>query len=462
MKLQQAFDVARGDVVAFIGAGGKTSVLLAMGYELMEQGWRVLATATTAIEEDQLQLMPHVLHYRANPKTVSAALSEYGFVFLYGTVRDGKVYGPAIEWTKQVLDTVDSDVLLVEADTSSGLPFKAPYEGEPVIPRETSLVIPVVSVNAVDTPLDDEHVYNAGAMTERFGFYPGSPVRSPWIAQVLRDEEMGLRGIPEKARVVAFINQTPEDGYLRGRARLIARLALKSPRLNGLALGSARSANPVVEVQRHIGAVVLAGGKSERMGEPKVLLPWTRSKTIIEQIIDQLVKSRLEAIHVVTGYYADDVKQRIRPTGVKVVHNRAYKTGDMLSALKAGLRTMPDHVAAVLVVPGDQPRLQPKVIYRMLRAYAEGMGEILVPTYQTLRGYPVLIGRRYWPEFLNKRQPQSLHDMLLELDDSVVEVAVEHDSVLCDVDTPADYQSERYRAGLQYLSHTSLPKPDAS
>ena len=47
MKLEHAFDLNRGEVVSFIGAGGKTSLLVSMGYELAEAGWRVLATTST-------------------------------------------------------------------------------------------------------------------------------------------------------------------------------------------------------------------------------------------------------------------------------------------------------------------------------------------------------------------------------------------------------------------------------
>jgi molybdenum cofactor cytidylyltransferase len=461
MKLQQAFGVTRGDVIAFIGAGGKTSALIGLGYELMEAGWRVLATTTTAIEKEKLVLMPYALYYDAQPETISAALSEYGFVFLYDIIRGDNVYGPSIECTKQILDTVDSDVLLIEADGASGMPFKAPYSNEPVIPREASLVIPIASLGALGQPLDDEHIYNPQAMIDKYGFNPGSHVRSPWIAQVLRDEELGLRGIPDKARVVAFINQTPNDGYLRGRARLIARLALQSSRFDGIALGSIRAADPVLEVQRPVGAIVLAGGASERMGEPKVLLPWTHGRTIIEHIIEQLVKSRLDFLSVVTGYAAPEVKKQVNPLDVKVVHNRGHKTGDALSSLKAGLRAMPDHISAALVVLGDQPRLQPKVIYRMLKAYSEGVGDFIVPTFHLQRGFPMLIARRYWSEVMDSRQVASLTELYDVFGSDITELPVDSETILSDMNTPADYHRERLRAGLRPID-TLLSKPNAS
>lgn len=448
MKLHEAFEVNRGDVVAFIGAGGKTSALIGLGYELLDKGWRILATTTRALDEEQLHLMPHAMPYNSNPEIISSALSEHGFVFVYDSIRDGKVYGPAIEWTREVLDTIDSDVLLIEADSADGRPLKAPLQGEPYIPPEASLVVPIASLSALDKPLDETHIYNSQAMIEKYGYYEGSNVRSAWIAQILRDDEFGLRGIPEKARVVVFVNQTPESGYLRGRARMIARLVLQSSRVKSVALGSVRAANPVYELQRSVGAIVLAAGQASRMGEAKVLLPWTKQHTILEHILYQLIRARIDHINVITGWYADEVKELTKVMGAKPVHNRAYKTGEMVSSLKAGLRAMPDNVSAALIVLGDQPRIQPKVIYQVLKAYAGGQTDIIAPRYQMRRGHPILISRKYWSEILELRNYQSPREVINAHADEITYVEVNTDSVLRDVDTPEDYAAERKRAGL--------------
>jgi molybdenum cofactor cytidylyltransferase len=460
MKLKQAFDVIRGDVVAFVGAGGKTATMINLGRELQQAGWRVLATTTAAIEEDQLSMMPHVMPFDADHAEMSDALSEHGFVFLRAMVSKGRVYGPAPQWTRRILDNVDSDVLLIEADGAAGMPLKAPYDDEPYIPEEATLVIPIASLGALDKPLDDEHVYNPQAMVDKYGFYPGSRVRSPWIAQVLRDDELGLRGVPETARVIAFLNETPDNGYLRSRARLIAKLALKSPRMEGVALGDVENDDPVFEVQRAVGAVVLAGGKSSRMGEPKVLLPWVNDKTIIEHIIEQLIRARIDHINVVTGYHASEVRRIVKPMGVNLVHNRAHRRGDMLSSLQAGLRQMPSHISASLMVLGDQPRLEPKVLYQVLEAYAEGAGHLIAPSYQMRRGHPLLIGRRYWSELLDLRWDKTPRHVIDAHADEMAYVNVDTDSVLRDVDTPSDYNDERFRAGLKRMDRAWFRKPD--
>lgn len=444
MKLREAFRVARGDVIALTGAGGKTSTLMALAHELADEGWRVLTTTTTRIAEDELRRMPHVLKPEVGAQAISEALAQHRFTFIYSATRGGKVYG--LESVGWLLDSVDADALIVEADGARRLPFKAPYAHEPVIPAETSLVVPVASIAALGQPLDDEHIYNAQAMIDKFGFYPGAAVKSPWIAQVLRDDDMGLKGAPARARVIAWLNGTPRTGYLRARARLIAKLILKSPRVYAAAFGSTRASDPVLETQRTVGAVVLAAGMARRMGESKVLLPWTGGRTILEHIIHQLILARVDPIIVVTGNREADARAAAARAGAATAHNPDYATGEMLSSLKVGLRALPAQVAAALVVLGDQPRIQPRVVDQVVMAYAEGRGEIIAPSYQMRRGHPILIDRRYWAELLDLPEDGAPRDVINR--HAVTHVNVETDSVLRDVDTPEDYRDERGRAGL--------------
>lgn len=449
MKLHQAFDITRGDVVAFIGAGGKTSTMVSLGYELAEMGWRVLATATVALDESQLELFPRALTPDAGSDAISAALNEDRFVFLYDKIRDGGVYGPDVDWVTRLMDTIDSDVILIEADTANGALIKAPYPDEPLIPTETSLVVLLASLSALGKPLDSEHVYNLNAIINRYGFPEGNHIKSPWIAQIIRDETLGLHGVPQTTRTIAFLNQALPRGFGRARARLIAKLALRHSRLNGVAIGAVRGAEPVYEIHRPVGAVVLAAGLSTRMGQPKVLLPWTHNRTIIEHIVQQLLNARVEHIVVVTGHMSKEVRDILKPLDVQVVYNRSYKSGEMLSSLKVGLQAMPDHIRASMIVLGDQPRIQPKVIYQVLMAYATGQSDIIAPSFERRRGHPILIDRRYWAEILNLPRSGSPRDVINAHNDHIHYINVDTDSVLHDVDTPQDYDDERWRAGLK-------------
>lgn len=448
MKLQKAFDIMPGDVVALVGAGGKTSTLIAMGHELTAAGLRVLATTTTRIGAEQLSLMPYAAAIDDGVRHLSLALGENRFVFLHGDIRGNKVHGPPPEWIPRLLDSVDSDVLLIEADGSRGLPLKAPKAHEPVIPDETTLVIPMASLSVLGQPLDEGHVYNAAAIDERYGFVMGNRVKSPWVAQVIRDETLGLKGIPPTARVIVFLNHAARQGYGRARARLIAQFILRSQRIQGVALGSTRSADPICEVQRHVGAVVLAAGLSRRMGQPKVLLPWGHGKTVIEHILDQLMLARVPHIHVITGHRAGEVRKLAVEAGAEATHNEDYVDGEMLSSLKAGLRAMPAHISAALIVLGDQPRMQPKVVAQILTAYAEGAGDIVAPSFQLRRGHPILIDRRYWAEILALPAGGAPRDVIDRYQERIAYITVDTDSVLRDIDTPEAYLQERRMAGL--------------
>lgn len=451
MKLARAFEVSKGDVVSFIGAGGKTSALVGLGYELLEAGWRVLATTTTRIGEDQLDLMPHAMRYDASARALSQALNDHRFVFLYDSIRQNKVYGGDGEWIRHLLDNVDSDCLLIEADGARGKLFKALMPHEPVIPPETTLVVQVASLGVLDKPLNETYVYNPQAMHDKYGFYLDAPIKAPWLAQILRDEELGWRGVPEGARLVTFLNGAPTGGHSRQRARTVARLTLKGGRASTVAIGSVRAANPIYEIQRPVGAIVLAGGLSSRMGgQHKALLAWNEGKTIIEHIVDMLIKAKLEEIVVVTGHRAEDIKRTLKPYGdaVRCVHNKDYKTGEMLSSLQAGLRGLSAHISASLVCLGDQPRMEPRTIYKVLKAYAEGHGDIVAPSYQMRRGHPILIHRRYWQELLNLPSSAAPRDVINAHPEAIAYVDVQNDSILRDVDTPEDYRQERLRAGL--------------
>ncbi len=436
MKLETAFDLNRGEVVSFIGAGGKTSLLVSMGYELAESGWRVLATTTTHLKAEQLGFFPGALKADADAAVISQALSEHQFVLLYDEVRAGRVYGPPLGWTKQLLDRVDSDILLIEADDAAGLPFKAPLAGEPLIPAESSLVVSVSSLSVLGTPLDADHVYNPGAMIDKYGFVENSPVKSPWLAQVLRDEELGLRGIPDEARVLVYLNQTPEYGYARGRARLIARLSLQSRRVSAVALGSTRGAEPVHEVQRPVGALVLAAADTQSAGLSAVLRRNERGRAALAHVTEKVFRSRIDHVRVITGQGAGAARQAIQHLGVAVAHNPAWKNGGFVSSLRAGLQSLPAHVAAVFVFPGDQVQLQPKTIYQLSTLYARGEGDFVIPRYRGRCGYPVLIGQRYWTDILKAPANLSFSAIAELFADSVTYLDVDSDCVLRRGETP--------------------------
>lgn len=199
-------------------------------------------------------------------------------------------------------------------------------------------------------------------------------------------------------------------------------------------------------IETDVVAVVLAAGSANRMGRAKQLLPWGR-RTILEQTLQNVRRSRIKHIVVVTGYRAQEVAALARRAGATVLHNENYQEGEMLSSLQVAVARLPSGCQGVLVMLADQPLVEPQTIDRLLSAFRQGRGQIIAPSFEGRRGNPVLIGRPYFEELLALPVGAAPRDLLRRHPDALHLVPVESDSVLVDIDRPADYKHHRPESG---------------
>ena len=193
-------------------------------------------------------------------------------------------------------------------------------------------------------------------------------------------------------------------------------------------------------------AMVLAAGRSRRMGTQKLLLPWGNT-SVIGHIIDELSASQLTDIVVVTGHYKDEVERALSGRTMSFVHNDRYRQG-MLSSVRCGLTVLPQACSAVLVVLGDQPRLAHVLIDKMVAAFAETDKRILVPTYQGKRGHPLLLSTDFISEIRTDFDDTGLRGLLYRHPEEVLEWPSPDADILLDMDFPEDYQRQINQADL--------------
>jgi molybdenum cofactor cytidylyltransferase len=191
-----------------------------------------------------------------------------------------------------------------------------------------------------------------------------------------------------------------------------------------------------------IGAIVLAAGRSTRMGMPKMLLPWG-SETIIEHVIAVLGESGLSEIVVVTGGDNTLVEARLKDKSVHTVFNPDFAQGEMLSSVQAGLKNLSYTCMGALICLGDQPLIQANVVKDLLDLADPARVSLVVPSYQNHRGHPWLVSRGFWPEIMALRHPQTLRDFLRVHEGQINYLCVDNASVLMDMDTPDDYAQQR-------------------
>ena len=113
------------------------------------------------------------------------------------------------------------------------------------------------------------------------------------------------------------------------------------------------------------GAIILAAGLSSRMVENKLLLPWTDGRPIICHAVETYVAAGIEAIIVVTGRDADQVSNALASYHLSFAHNPDFATGEILSSVKTGLRTLPSALDATFIQPADMPCISSEVIKQL-------------------------------------------------------------------------------------------------
>lgn len=199
-----------------------------------------------------------------------------------------------------------------------------------------------------------------------------------------------------------------------------------------------------------IAAVILAAGQSQRMGRPKLNLPWGET-TVIGQVVNVLGKSGVEELVVVTGGAQAAVQEALRgqlqegpyKDKLRLVYNELFERQEMLTSFQCGLRALGDPITAALVCLGDQPQIEPSVVEGLLDAYRHTSAALIVPSYRMRRGHPWLLGRAFWREVLALGPQDSLRDFLNRHQRDINYLEVDTESVLMDLDTPADYRAAR-------------------
>ena len=186
------------------------------------------------------------------------------------------------------------------------------------------------------------------------------------------------------------------------------------------------------------GAIVLAAGLSSRMVENKLLLPWTDGDTIISQVISAYVDAGVDPIIVVTGRDAETVAAQLASYSLSYVHNPEFATGEILSSVKAGLRSLPNTLDAAFIQPGDMPCITSAVIRQLAAAREPGVN--VAPVYQGQRGHPVLLDRASWRAMLDLPADARPRDVVQGARERLRLLAVDEKGVVLDVDTREAYE----------------------
>ena len=183
-----------------------------------------------------------------------------------------------------------------------------------------------------------------------------------------------------------------------------------------------------------VSAILLAAGRSSRMGKLKQLMPLGES-TILEQTLDNLLGSKVAEVIVVLGHKAEEVTRRLSGRPIKVVVNPLYRKGMGIS-IAAGLKFVDSQAQAVMLVLGDQPYVDSATIDRLIDAFGSNKKGIAIPTYKKQRGHPLIFARKYQTQLSKLSGDIGGREIIKQNPEDVLEVPVKCEGIIIDIDTP--------------------------
>jgi probable selenium-dependent hydroxylase accessory protein YqeC len=254
-SLKEALDIHSKDVISIVGAGGKTTLMFALSRELSMHEKVVITTTTTKIFPPSSSDTPYLLISQEEKEIVDFILKKAGALghitiaskMLAGS---GKLQGINPLLISRLITLSPVNYIIIEADGASRKPLKAPdLFFEPVIPQQTSLVIPVVGIDALGCALSEENVFRSEIASKLTGLSLGKPISAEAIVTLILHPSGITRGSPEQARIIPVINKTDLPADLSD-ARDIACKILKAnhPQVDRVVLSQAQLYPPVAEV----------------------------------------------------------------------------------------------------------------------------------------------------------------------------------------------------------------------
>ncbi len=187
----------------------------------------------------------------------------------------------------------------------------------------------------------------------------------------------------------------------------------------------------------NVSAILLAAGRSRRMGAFKPLLPFG-ARTVVETCVDNLRAAGIGEIVVVVGHRGDEVRAQLAPRPLRFAMNEEAES-EMAVSIARGVEQLSDGAQAVLLALVDQPAVAPEIVRCVLAAHAQTGARLVVPEYEGRGGHPVLIDLAYRAELLHLDPARGLRALFERHEAEVRRVPVSSAYIRRDMDTWDDY-----------------------
>ena len=190
--------------------------------------------------------------------------------------------------------------------------------------------------------------------------------------------------------------------------------------------------------QTPVPGIILAAGKSLRMGKNKLLLPF-RGKPILQHVIDAALHSSLSPLILVLGSDNDAIRSHVDLENITVIENKDFSCG-YGSSLQVGLRALSDSCAGAMFLLGDQPLVTARTIEELLLAFQKEPERWVAPSWNGQRGNPVITPASWFDRIFALKGDTGPREHLKDPSARLKLVDVDDRGVVFDIDSPEDYE----------------------
>ena len=180
--------------------------------------------------------------------------------------------------------------------------------------------------------------------------------------------------------------------------------------------------------------IILAAGKAERFGSPKILLDW-KGKPLIRYIAEQVLGSGFSQVAVVLGATIDPAVSVLEDLPISIVVNRRYAEG-MGTSFSAGITALEQDVDGAFIFLGDHPFVDAELIKKMKTCASEA--DVIYPVYEHIPGHPVLWNKRTFSRIQSLPPGQTGKELQKEF--HCLKIPWGSRQIVLDIDTQDDYK----------------------
>jgi molybdenum cofactor cytidylyltransferase len=421
-KLSEALELKTGDCIAFVGAGGKSALMLALADELATTDAKVAVTTTTKIsideqpengelilEKDAEDLLAKAQKAIAKGKipVLGAGLNERGdrVLGLEPTMIDGLAG--------------EFDYVLIEADGARRRSFKIPRAHEPPVSECVTKLCIIIGLDVIEKPVNEELFHNIDGMFA-LGVKPDENFSPQLCRQLMYQPDGYLRFKTENREIFLLLNKF--DVYPDRDKIFELTDELFNDSINRIIVSSTNS-QPFVKLipnnsSQRITGIILAAGESKRFDGVKQLANLD-GETMLGHVLTQAINSKLDNIILVLGYEKDNIIKELGELTshekVTVIENQNYKSG-MSTSIQVGLTAAIDQADAIMIILADQPCVTTEFMDNLLDRYKYSNARLGIPIIVTStskrHGHPVIFSQQLFPELQSITGDHGAHDIV--------------------------------------------------